>query len=27
MLAMQENIARYESKYGTILLREEDRRH
>jgi hypothetical protein len=27
MLAMQENIARYESKYGAILLREEDRRH
>jgi hypothetical protein len=27
MLAMQENIARYEAKYGAILLREEDRRH
>lgn len=25
--AMQENLARYEAKYGTILLREEDRRH
>jgi hypothetical protein len=27
MLAMQENITRYESKHGTILLREDDRRH
>jgi hypothetical protein len=27
MLVMQENIARYEAKYGTILLREDDSRH
>jgi len=27
MLALQENIARYEAKHGTIHLREEDRRH
>jgi hypothetical protein len=27
MLALQENITRYESKHGTIVLREEDRRH
>ena len=25
--AMQENVARYEAKYGPIILREEDRRH
>jgi hypothetical protein len=27
VLALQENLARYEAKYGTIPLREEDRRH
>jgi hypothetical protein len=27
MLALQENLARYEAKHGTIHLREEDRRH
>lgn len=27
LLAMQENLARYEAKYGAILLREDDRRH
>ncbi len=27
VLAMQENLARYESKFGTIVLQEDDRRH
>lgn len=27
VLAMQENLARYESKYGAILLREEEGMH
>ncbi len=27
VLALQENLARYEAKHGTILLREDDRRH
>jgi hypothetical protein len=27
VLALQENLTRYEAKYGPILLREEDRRH
>ncbi|HYH95805.1 DUF3467 domain-containing protein [Hyalangium sp.] len=27
VLALQENLARYEAQYGTIPLREEERRH
>lgn len=27
MIALQENLARYEAKHGTVHLREEDRRH
>jgi hypothetical protein len=27
VLALQENLARYEAQYGTIHLREEDQRH
>ncbi|MBN1204604.1 MAG: DUF3467 domain-containing protein [Myxococcaceae bacterium] len=27
VLAMQENLARYESKFGAIVLSEDDRRH
>ncbi|KFE60831.1 DUF3467 domain-containing protein [Hyalangium minutum] len=27
MLALQENLARYEAQFGTIQLREEERKH